>query len=155
MGSRGPLRSPHSVRGERERRQQRKQQRQTAPAKVLRMPSWLPETARETWRRVLMGLREAQVPLERIDAETVGFYVLCIDGAEEAAKRGDPKMLARFSRDAITWANQIGATPAARARMGIKPEVAYDANNPWAKLRAETDELKEILNRPRQQRGDG
>ncbi len=97
------------------------------------MPAWLPETSRATWVRVVADLREANVPLEKIDAAAIALYVSCLDATAEALKKSDFKSLARFERDAIAWANQIGATPAARARMGVKPE-AHKPDSPWAKF---------------------
>ena len=117
MGARGPLRDAHSVRGERERRREREQPEPAEPAKQeqLKIPAWLPAANRATWRRVVAGLREANVPLERIDAEAIALYVACIDMAAAAAKVGDTKLLARAERDALQWAAVLGATPAARS----------------------------------------
>jgi len=139
-GSRGPLTNPLSIRGERE--QQRERQRKwrdpksaaTVKQARLSMPAWLPEASRATWRRVVAGLRSAGVPLQTIDAEAVAFYVQCIDGAAEAIKQKDPRLAARFERDGIAWSTQIGASPAARARMGIKPPRETDPDDPWARL---------------------
>ena len=139
MGARGPLRSPTSVRGLLELQRERKAARAGSPptlrtvAVKVPMPPWLPEQTHQTWRRILAGLRAARVPLESIDADAIGFYVVCIDGIGEAGKKSDFKSVARFERDAIVWANQIGASPAARARMGIRPAKprVYD---PWDEL---------------------
>lgn len=139
-GSRGPLTRATSIRGERER--QREKQRawkepKSATAKKgarLQMPAWIPEASRATWRRVVAGLHAANVGLEKIDGEAIGLYAACLDGAAQALKAGDTKSLTRFERDAIAWAGQIGATPAARARMGVKPQKAADPDNPWAQF---------------------
>ncbi|HWQ96460.1 MAG TPA: hypothetical protein VN538_00005 [Clostridia bacterium] len=69
--------------------------------------------------------------MQRIDGHAIAFYVACIDGARDATRNDDAKLVARFSRDAIAWGNQIGATPAARARLGIKPPHEPDEANPW------------------------
>lgn len=101
-------------------------------------PDWLPASAAEGWVSVLSDLEAAGVPLQRIDGHAVAFYLICIDGAKKAAQEDDAKMLARFSRDAISWGNLIGATPAARCRMSIKGPEPDDARD-----------LAEILNQPR------
>ena len=97
--------------------------RPTRPARPrgrrLKHPEWLPATAAKTWRRVVDGLHQAGVDLQAIDAEAIGFFVTCIDGARDAAAASDQKLVARFSRDALAWAALIGATPAARRRMGL------------------------------------
>lgn len=120
MGSRGPLRNPFSVRGQMERHQSHPQPAGVRP----KMPPWLAEGSAATWRRVVRGLADAGVPLQRIDAEAIAFYVACIDGAADAGKKSNGRLLARLSRDAIAWSSLIGATPAARARMGIKAVAA-------------------------------
>lgn len=98
------------------------------------MPPWVPATSESTWRRVVAGLGEAGVHLEQIDAEAVAFYALCVDGARDAAIAKDARLVARFCRDAIAWGNLIGAQPAARARLGLKPPTQLDADDPWASL---------------------
>ena len=115
MGSRGPLRNPLSIRGQRENRRARRELTPEVKPVAVTMPGWLPEASRGTWERVLSGLRKASVPLQSIDGDAVGFYVACIDGMAEAMKKPDAALMARFERDAIQWANQIGASPAARA----------------------------------------
>ena len=132
MGSRGPLRKPTSVRGQREKRRTKATTSPVARPEPLTAPTWLPEAAGPTWRRVVAELRASGVSLERIDAEAIGFYVLCIEGARDAAGRNDSKLVARFSRDALQWAGQIGATPASRLRMNIKPAAPVEPDDPWA-----------------------
>lgn len=118
-GSRGPLTAVSSRRGELARRKEKNEGDTiiTAPE----MPNWIPISARDLWETTLNDLEEACIPLERIDGAAIGFYVLCIVQAREAAAQKDLKLSARLNRDAIAWATQIGGTPAARARLGIKP----------------------------------
>lgn len=137
MGSRGPLRERGSTRELRERRKPRKKIGGEAP----QFPDWLPEKLEGLWDSVVTDLDAARVPLHRIDGHAIGFYVSCIQGARNAAEKGDARLLARFSRDAIAWGNLIGANPASRARLRIDAEdsAAIDANL----------ELEKILSAPR------
>lgn len=154
MGARGPLRRPDSIRGQRERCKEAP----TVEQKGIAKPAWLADSHQDTWNRVLEGLQAAGVPLEAIDAEAVSFYVVCIDGARDAAAKDDLKLVARFSRDAIAWGNLIGATPAARARMGIKPAappVRYSGgvlNGQFRPGPTGDAELDAVLMRPRVRR---
>lgn len=116
MGSRGPLRVSTSVRGQKER----SERAAFTTVGTLKAPAWLPKASRATWRRVVFGLTEAHVPLEKIDGEAIAFFCITIDSARDAAAKGDAKLLARLGRDLIAWSNLIGATPAARARIGVK-----------------------------------
>ncbi len=146
MGSRGPLRNPNSQRGQRERR---KGKRASAPRGATpEQPAWLPAEAEGTWDAVLCDLQAAGVPLQRIDGHAIAFYCTCIEGARKAAQDDDPKLVARFSRDAIAWGNLIGATPAARARMGIRPEQP-EPIDPLAEAIFGDPELDAILTQPR------
>jgi phage terminase small subunit len=132
VGSRGPIRSIDSRRGEREARRARRDQGATPAVVSLQMPPWLPEERRPTWERVTDALRAAAVPLQRVDCDAVGFWVTCLDGAATAAATGDLKALARFERDAVVWSNLLGATPASRARLGLKPK--QEKRNPFLAL---------------------
>jgi len=109
---------------------------------LLVFPSWMPRTAAATWRRIVAGLHKAGVRLEQIDSEAVAFYTLCVDGASAAAAKDDAKLTARFARDALQWANVIGASPSSRARLGI-PKNAEE-HDPWGNR-----ELARILSQPR------
>lgn len=135
MGSRGPLRQPFSRRGMKERKAKNTSgQMATSDSATPERPAWLPKTAEAQWDAVLCDLQAAGVPLQRVDAHAIGFYVACVEGAREALAQGDQKTLARISRDAIAWGNLIGATPASRARLNIKPPEPRDENDPWALL---------------------
>jgi phage terminase small subunit len=133
MGLRGPLSMPGSRRSEQETRKQKRRKPSAAVVKRPAMPDWLPAEAAPTWKAVIRDLIGAAIPLERIDGHSIGWFVLCTLEASKAAAAGDAKTSARFGRDALQWAAQIGATPAARLRMNIKPEKPAD-DGPWERL---------------------
>ena len=154
MGSRGPIASSGGIRAERARKAKLKSNGATSIPKgsTPERPEWLPATATATWESVVRDLQAAGVVLAAIDAHATAFYSLCIEGARVAAGV-NPNLVARFSRDAIAWGNLIGATPAARARMGIKQEPERPGN-PWRQLAAGVpstgiQELDAILSTPR------
>ena len=142
MGSRGPIQRPTSIRGERRRRK--------PPAEVMGerppMPDWLPEGAKSLWRRLLPRILAANVPLRMADSEAVAMYVLSVHNAQTSARAAERsetttlerlkhlRLSARFGKDALAWAGVIGATPAARARLGIRAEKPKDPDNPWLLL---------------------
>jgi phage terminase small subunit len=134
MGSRGPLRDPNSIRGERETRQQRRKCATDPRSITPTMPDWLPETAASDWRAVVRDLLAADVVLQRIDGFSIGLFVLTIQETRKAAEKGDTKLAARLGRDALQWAAAVGATPAARARLNIKPAKPAVKDDPWALL---------------------
>lgn len=142
-GSRGPLTSPFSVRGQKARRKS-KGTLSSVPETPER-PSWLPQGAQETWDSVLADLEAAGMQLARIDAHAIGMYCALLLEIQKATAAGDGKLLARLNRDLIAWANQIGATPAARQRMGVQPAKPGDPGNPW-------EELRRIVEAPRPRR---
>ena len=130
-GSRGPLTLATSRRGERERRQQK-----NAGEVIVRIPEkpdWLPLAATTIWDTIIADLEDARVPLERIDGHAIAFYVLCVYQTAEAVLAGNTKLSARLNRDAIAWSGLIGATPASRARLGIKP-ILLAKGNKWSQL---------------------
>jgi hypothetical protein len=133
MGSRGPIRGPQSIRSERERRKRARLGIQDEPQQLeqLAMPEWLPKNLEGEWDRTVQDLRCAGVPLAAIDSQAVGHFVLVGAEAVKAAASGDARTAARLGRDALTWASQIGATPASRVRMNIKPPKPA-ADNEWA-----------------------
>jgi hypothetical protein len=95
----------------------------------------LPSDTIPTWKNVLADLKHANVPLQRIDGHAIAFYVLCITQTQAAVLAGDTKLSARLYRDAIAWSGLIGATPASRARLSIKP-APKPVEDEWDKLDA-------------------
>ena len=121
MGVRGPLRLPTSIRGQKEERLARRKPLAYPATATPRKPEWLPDAAKPSWKGVIRDLNAASVPLQRIDGQAIGMYVLTILEVQKATDAGDTKLAARLGRDALQWAAAIGATPASRARLGIKP----------------------------------
>ncbi len=132
--SRGPLRSPTSIRGERQQKQERRGKKKPEQASVRPvMPEWMPEDARAMWDVVVSDLEGATVPLQRIDAHSIAMFILTMIETKKAAVNGDAKLAARLGRDALQWAGHIGATPASRARLNINPPKVVE-DDPWAEL---------------------
>lgn len=148
MGSRGPLRNPSSIRGLKEAKATR-----PVPVPVESsaadsgpiLPDWLPEACKPFCLRIATDLAAAKVPLERADSDAIGMYALALyecqraaafaEAAEtDAGKQDFLGKVARFARDAQSWANQIGATPASRARMNIKPVPPKPLGDEWDEL---------------------
>jgi len=154
MGARGPIAAFGSVRSERARKRKGKVSSGATPqGSTPERPAWLPADAAAVWDAVVCDLQAAGVPLQRIDGHSVGMFVLTVLETQKAAALGSTKMAARFGRDLIQWANAIGATPAARLRMGIRKEQEW-AGNPWRMLAAGmpstgNQELDAILSTPR------
>lgn len=134
MGSRGPIRLATSTRGARQARLERKAPVPIVEKEIPDRPDWIPPAAIPIWEATIADLQRTDVPLERIDGSAIAFYVLCIHGAREALAADDSRMLARMGRDALQWANAIGATQAARSRMGIKPKLVQVEQNKFATL---------------------
>lgn len=139
MGNRGPLTMPGSRRGERAARRERKTGTPKFAGVTPQPPDWLPAAVLPIWERVIADLQDAGVPLERVDGQAIGFYCNCIHQTAQAVLAGDTKLSARLSRDAITWSGLIGASPAARARLGVKP-TTIPRPNKWAKFAATEDD---------------
>ena len=99
-------------------------------------PGWLPASVDQIWSDIVRDLAEANVPLQQIDAHAIGMYCLVILEAVKAAERGDARAAARLGRDGLQWAGILGASPAGRARLNIKPPLVKDADwERWEKLR--------------------
>lgn len=151
MGQRGPIGNPAGVRAQRARKAKSKSNGATPQGSMPTQPSWLPADAAVVWAAVLCDLQAAGVPLARVDGHAVGMFVLTILETQKAAALGSTKTVARLGRDLIQWANAIGATPAARLRMGIRAEPERPAN-PWRALKGFSSgnaELDAILLQPR------
>jgi phage terminase small subunit len=118
MGSRGPIARPGGRRAE---RRKKAPPRPPGAPQALEPPEWLPGDLRDRWDRTVGDLQRAGVRLEAVDAQAVGHFVLVAAEAVKAAAAGDTRTAARLGRDALQWANQIGATPAARMRMNLEP----------------------------------
>ncbi len=108
-----------------------------------------PEAQRE-WKRVA-DLLEERSALDKLDKTALDDYARCWQRLREceadiAARgvlvRGDRGLvknpacqLARVYRDQlIAWSKELGLTPTARARLGIKAPRKHDPNDPWERL---------------------
>ena len=145
MGARGPLRDPNSRRGQAEAVAVHRinlddtiavvgpsaQTRQTQGYHPV-CPTGLPQRVAELWQEIVDNLMEAKVPVKQIDMYAISQAARCLAGAERAdALMDDPtldgkghlaalKLGQQFGKDLVQWLTLIGATPAARARIGIK-----------------------------------
>jgi len=145
MGSRGPIRAISGTRAIQSSRAARKKPKIKVPeGNTPSIPPWLPPEARPFWKRIVPQLSEAGVVLQKIDGEAVGMYCLSLWQASEAALAAQTtsdealkiRFLAKsaaFGQDALRWASAIGATPAARARLNIKPLFNVE-DDPWEAL---------------------
>ena len=88
MGSRGPLTSPDSVRGQREPRAEAGGPAPTAATATPVRPDWLTAEADEMWDQVVSGLKAAGVPLQQIDSQAVGMFIWTIREARAGFRGG-------------------------------------------------------------------
>jgi hypothetical protein len=107
---------------------------------------WLSRGAKAIFYELVDDLSAAGVAVAKADGHAIGMAALCLASAGDAARemqkarrleRKEPvkklaakhqraaqaagRALARFERDSQTWLVAIAATPAARARLGIRP----------------------------------
>ena len=162
MGLRGPLRDPHSRRGERERRNGTGA---TAAALTARMghldteadrPDWLTDEGARIWGGLVPQALADGLPWTRGDVMAIAAFCAAAAHAREAerhvAEHGimlrtpgtkrnpegretinpNVKIARQFTREAMAWAAVLGLTPIARARMRIERR-SYDPNNPFAR----------------------
>lgn len=95
-------------------------------------PEWLSAEAKGTWQSLLDGLLAAEIPIRAIDTYAIAMAANCLTAVAVWTARGASpdlgteaqmnvsRMVQRFQADAEGWLDKIGATPAARMRMGIK-----------------------------------
>jgi phage terminase small subunit len=125
MGLRGPLRDPHSLRGQQEGIQIDAPERPDTP-------KWLDGPAKKIFRSLLDDLVAARVPVKKVDGHAIAMAANCIWQAqkwtEHEATQGISRefqaqcaqLVARFQRDAQEWLSVIGGTPKSRAQMGLR-----------------------------------
>jgi phage terminase small subunit len=152
MGQRGPIASFGSVRSERARKRKGKMSSGATPkGSTPERPAWLPADAEAVWDAVVCDLQASGVPLAPIDGHSIALFALTILEVQKAAALGSTKTIARLGRDLIALGNLLGATPASRARMGIRTEPERP-ENPWRALKGFSSgnvELDAILLQPR------
>ena len=126
MGSRGPLRQPDSRRGAAEMPGFR-----TDAPELPDPPVWLNAKSRVLFESLVEDLAAARVPIKRVDAHAIGQAAQCIEQAQHWARKQKrakttaaiadcAKLAARYQRDVMQWLAVICATPAARARIGLR-----------------------------------
>ena len=142
MGSRGPIGSVVGIRALKEARQTRKRPKaKPQEGKTIVMPPWLSPENEPFWARIVPELVAAGVALEQVDSDACGMYCLSLrlsaEAAVDAQTTTDPALRVRFmaksggfASDALKWGASLGATPAARARLGIK-NVPPEPDDPW------------------------
>ncbi len=102
-------------------------------------PAGLPARVEEIWRALLDEMLAAQVPVAAIDSHAITQTARCLHAAEVAEEmyedrrekeEGGPDYKARlaalslaekYGNQLLKWLDKIGATPASRTRLGIKP----------------------------------
>jgi hypothetical protein len=107
---------------------------------------WLSRAAKAIFLELVDDLTAAGVAIAKADGHAIGMAAVCLAGVADAARemqkarrleRKQPtqklaakyqraaqaagRTLARLERDSQTWLVAIAATPAARARLGIRP----------------------------------
>jgi hypothetical protein len=125
MGTRGIQRQPGSVRAEREGGVVH-----DAPETLI-VPKWLTRNSKVEFKRLVAELTSAKVPIKQIDSHVIGITASILAGVIEwtaKASKADnlkdqlacAKQVAHYQRDSQKWLEMIGATPASRARLGLK-----------------------------------
>jgi P27 family predicted phage terminase small subunit len=127
MGLKGKLRQPGSVRAEREGGTFI-----DAPEHID-APKFLSKKAKAQFKKLVAELIGAGVPVKQLDCNAIAItahtVVSCGEWLEREAlaesladKLKCSKEITRYARDLQKWLDMIGATPAARLRLGLKRE---------------------------------
>jgi len=108
---------------------------------------WLPRKAKLVFEQLVDDLTESGVSITRADTHALSMASLCLDSVANAAKdeasarrllgsktatsrlvarakkeaASAARNMMRAERDAQTWLGMLAATPASRAKLGIKP----------------------------------
>ena len=138
------MRDPNSVRGRREAERAARLANLSpidvgkAPQLVhsegvaLVCPEGLPESVAAIWRSLVDDLIAAKVPIKSVDSHAIVMAARCMDTVRQAEQMsGNSKLEAKLRLDAMRLGNQAGrdlqkwlemicATPASRARIGVK-----------------------------------
>lgn len=119
MGSRGPLRKPNSVRGQREG---------LSPVLPIperpECPAWLPAKLRPRFDELVRQAEAAGVPTKTGDGALFAQAAALEASLAEAYKAGDMALVNRVSRSLLPVLQAIGLTPQSRMRMGVRGEKA-------------------------------
>lgn len=125
MGTRGLQRQPGSVRAEREGGIAL-----DAPEPIT-VPRWLTPNSKKEFKRLVADLTSANVPIKQADSQLIGITASILAGViewtakeQEADNLKDQlacaKQVAHYQRDVQKWLDMCGASPASRARLGLK-----------------------------------
>jgi len=92
-----------------------------AKPRGLYAPVWLSKEAKAVWTRVLASVKGIEL-LDNMDTEILAMYCDAVARYQVLTKKGtlddaDIKALQAYSRIAISYADKLGLTPAARARL--------------------------------------
>lgn len=123
--SKGILRQPGSVRAEREGGVHFDE-----PESVV-APEWLGPNQQSAFHTLVDELAQAKVPIKQIDVHAIANVAYTIASIAEWAQREQEataikdkiecsKQVTRFQRDCQKWLEVLCASPAARARIGMK-----------------------------------
>jgi len=77
-------------------------------------PVWLTDAQAMIFRELFSDAVQARMNLSTIDTHSLAVTAVCLD---QYARTPTP----RLARDLIALLREIGATPMARARLGVKP----------------------------------
>jgi len=93
----------------------------------------LPRRVREIYQNLVVDLLGAKVPIKQIDSHAITMAARClasVEAAESIAHNGEAtadqrlgalRLAGQFGKDLVQWLQLICATPAARARIGLRP----------------------------------
>lgn len=138
----------HLTKAERASRSAAEQELERGTRVSLRMPEWLSEDARKIWADVRRKQKAIQL-LDNLDAELLGIYCDALSHYRAATKilrsvdeNGRSlstddriKQAQAWARIVSTFAEKLGLSPAARARLARKKAVPEP-----------TDDLEDLLN---------
>lgn len=116
-------------------------------------PKGLPARVGRIWDSLLRDMIAAKIPTTQLDAETILQTARCLYAIEEAEQYSQSDELdtkARFTALSLKlkaiaesgkWLDRIGATPGARARLGMKAPVDKPMG-PLAKIMAQKERTR-------------
>jgi len=101
------------------------------PETGVAAPSWLSKEEKKEFRKLVHDLVAANVPVKQVDSFAIASCAQCIANVakwtreEQKAqslkdKLDCSKQIARYSRDAQKWLQELCATPYSRSRIGVK-----------------------------------
>jgi hypothetical protein len=120
--------------------------RKPVVSKGVICPRWLSESGQDMWHSLVADLTTAGVAIQDIDAHAIAMAAYCLAAVAElgesekepslslSARLGISKLVQKYQSNSQSWLEKIGATPAARGRMGIRPEPVVAADDAWDTL---------------------